>query len=164
MMEGLNRSGDGRDPHDIEAETWIRGESPDVFIPMADETDGAPSSAPPPGSELAAWLLMARRLREEVLGADLFSDPAWDILLDVYAGEARGVKIQISSLAPMSGVPSSTARRWADKLVRLGLLERERDEKDRRQTYIRLSRYGRTRICLFIKLLMAKGPLPPVLR
>lgn len=163
-MEGPDRTGDVISPGDTEADTWIGGGSSGLVIPTADKTEGALSSAPPPGSELAAWLLMARRLREEVLGASLFSDPAWDILLDVYAGEARGVKIQISSLAPMSGIPSSTARRWADKLVRLGLLERERDEKDRRQTYVRLSRYGHTRIRLFITRLIAKGPLPPIMR
>jgi DNA-binding MarR family transcriptional regulator len=118
----------------------------------------------PPGAELAAWLLMARRLREEVLGAELFSDPAWDILLDVYAAEAKGGKIQISSLAPVNGVPSSTARRWAHKLIELGLLERERDDRDHRLSYIRLSRHGHERIVLFIKRLLAKGPPPPIER
>lgn len=163
-MEGLDRSGEVHVPADTQADTRPGSEFLGLVVSMEDETDAALRSAPPPGSELAAWLLMARRLREEVLGANLFSDPAWDILLDVYAGEARGVKIQISSLAPMSGIPSSTARRWADRLVRLGLLERERDEKDRRQTYVRLSRYGHTRIRLFIKRLIAKGPLPPIMR
>ncbi len=120
--------------------------------------------APPPGAELAAWLLMARRLREEVLGAKLFSDPAWDILLDIYAAEARGERIQISSLAPMSGVPSSTARRWAHRLEVLGLLERDRDARDQRLSYIRLSQYGRDRIMLFIERLIAKGSPPPIVR
>lgn len=120
--------------------------------------------APPPGAELAAWLLMARRVREEVLGAELFSDPAWDIILDIYAAEARGERIQISSLAPMSGVPSSTARRWAHKLEALGLLERDRDERDQRLSYIRLSQYGHDRIKLLIKRITAKGPPPPIVR
>jgi DNA-binding MarR family transcriptional regulator len=119
---------------------------------------------PPPGAELAAWLFMARRLREEVLGAHLFSDPAWDILLDVYAADARGDKIQISSLSPMTNVPSSTARRWAHKLIELGLLERERDERDHRLTYIRLSDEGRRRIMTFIGRLIAKSPPPPIMR
>lgn len=78
---------------------------PEAFTALS-QTPGTP----PPGAELAAWLFMARRLREEVLGAHLFSDPAWDILLDVYAADARGEKIQISSLSPMSNVPSSAAR------------------------------------------------------
>ena len=33
---------------------------------------------------LARRLLEARRKREEMLGADLFRDPAWDILLDLF--------------------------------------------------------------------------------
>lgn len=116
------------------------------------------------GAELAAWLFMARRLREEVLGADLFSDPAWDIILDVYAASARGEKVQISSLSPMSGVPSSTARRWAHKLIKRGLLERERDARDNRLTFVRLSRDGHARILSFIGRLVAKGPPPPIMR
>ena len=119
---------------------------------------------PPPGAELAAWLFMARRLREEVLGADLFSDPAWDIILDIYAANARGEKVQISSLSPMSGVPSSTARRWAHKLIARGLLERERDPRDKRLTFVRLSTEGRERIISFINRLVAKGPPPPIIR
>lgn len=123
-----------------------------------------PTISPLPGAELAAWLFMARRLREEVLGADLFSDPAWDIILDVYAASARGEKIQISSLSPMSGVPSSTARRWAHKLIRMGFLERERDPRDHRLSYIRLSGEGHRRIMVFIDRLIAKGPPPPIIR
>lgn len=135
-------------------------------LQVADEA-GPPATAGrvgrAPGSELAAWLLIARRLREEIFGADLFSDPAWDILLDVYAGHGRGERIQISSLAPMSGVPSSTARRWAHKLIDLGLLERERDEHDHRLTYIRLSKHGHDRIMAFVRRLISKGPPPPIL-
>lgn len=117
-----------------------------------------------PGAELAAWLLMARRLRERVLGGDLFSDPAWDILLDAYAAEARGERVQISSLAPMCAVPSSTARRWAHKLIDLDLLERDRDERDRRLSYVRLSLHGHERIMIFIQQLIAKGSPPPIER
>jgi DNA-binding MarR family transcriptional regulator len=126
--------------------------------------EGALDPANPAHARSHEHALSARRLREEVLGAELFSDPAWDILLDVYAAEAKGGKIQISSLAPVNGVPSSTARRWAHKLIELGLLERERDDRDHRLSYIRLSRHGHERIVLFIKRLLAKGPPPPIER
>ncbi|GLI99469.1 MarR family transcriptional regulator [Sphingobium sp. BS19] len=152
-MEGLGRNGEGLAPGGALDDTLLGGAA-------VHET----KSPPPPGAEFAAWLLMARRMREEVLGAELFSDPAWDILLDVYAAEARGERVQISSLAPMSSVPSSTARRWAHKLEELGLLERDRDERDHRLSYIRLSQYGHDRIMLLIKRLTAKGPPPPIVR
>ncbi|MDE2442650.1 MAG: MarR family transcriptional regulator, partial [Betaproteobacteria bacterium] len=51
------------------------------------------------GLHIANWWLKARRLREEMFGSELFSDPAWDILLDLYTAEARGESVQISSLA-----------------------------------------------------------------
>ena len=152
-MEGFDRKSRDLAPRESPDDTSLGG----APVPEA-------KPAPRPGAELAAWLLMARRLREEVLGAELFSDPAWDILLDIYAAEARGERIQISSLAPMNGVPSSTARRWAHKLEALGLLERDRDERDQRLSYIRLSHCGHDRIMLFIKRLTAKGPPPPIVR
>lgn len=152
-MEGFDRKSREFAPREALDDTSLSGGA----VPEA-------KPAPPPGAELAAWLLMARRLREEVLGAELFSDPAWDILLDIYAAEGRGERIQISSLAPMSGVPSSTARRWAHKLEALGLLKRDRDEHDQRLSYIRLSQLGHERIMTFIRRLTAKGPPPPITR
>lgn len=94
------------------------------------------------GIALAGWIFMARRMRTEIFGAELFAEPGWDILLDLYAAHARGCRVQITSLAPMSGVPSSTARRWARKLVALELVVQERDPRDHRLTFLKLSARG----------------------
>lgn len=91
------------------------------------------------GLRIAKWWLKARRLREEVFGADMFSDPAWDILLDLYAADAKGERVQITSLSVAARVPHSTAIRWARIMTRAGLLIRERDPKDGRRIHISLS-------------------------
>ncbi|MFX9608428.1 hypothetical protein ABTU70_19535, partial [Acinetobacter baumannii] len=88
------------------------------------------------GLRIAKWWLKARRLREEVFGADMFSDPAWDILLDLYAADAKGERVQITSLSVAARVPHSTAIRWARIMTRAGLLIRERDPKDGRRIHI----------------------------
>lgn len=116
-----------------------------------------------PGAELASWALMARRMREEVIGADLFSDPAWDILLDLYAARDRGDRVQSTSIASMAGVPASTGRRWAKRLVDRGLLERERDRRDQRLTFVRLTAKGEEIMSAFMVRLADKG-LPRLLR
>ncbi len=116
-----------------------------------------------PGAELASWALTARRLREEVIGGDLFSDPAWDILLDLYAARDRGDRVQVTSIASIAGVPPSTGRRWAKRLVDRGLLERERDRRDQRQTFMRLTPKGEEIMTAFMVRLAEKG-MPPLLR
>jgi DNA-binding MarR family transcriptional regulator len=102
-------------------------------------------------------------LREEVIGGDLFSDPAWDILLDLYAARDRGDRVQVTSIASIAGVPPSTGRRWAKRLVDRGLLERERDRRDQRQTFMRLTPKGEEIMTAFMVRLAEKG-MPPLLR
>ena len=120
------------------------------------------SHEPLPGAELASWTLMARRLREEVMGDDLFSEPAWDILLDLYAALDRGDRVQVTSIAAMAGIPSSTGRRWARKLMERGLLERERDRRDQRLTFVRLTTKGQEIMAAFMLRLARKGLPPPL--
>ena len=115
------------------------------------------------GADFAAWALMVRRMREEVIGAQLFSDPAWDILLDLYVARVRGHRVQTSSLSPMAAVPPSTARRWVRKLIDLGLLERERDRTDQRLAFLKLTTKGYELMIAFMARLGAKGQ-PPTLR
>lgn len=130
--------------------------------PSAPTAVGDMSRRALPGAQFAAWAVMARRLREEVIGGDLFSDPAWDILLDLYAALDRGDHVQLTSVASMAGVPPSTGRRWARKLVERGLLEREKDRRDQRQTYVRLTAKGQEIMTAFMVRLAAKG-LPSLL-
>ena len=91
------------------------------------------------GPRIARSWLKARRIREEMFGSGLFSDPAWDILLDLYTAEAKGELVQITSLAAAAAIPHSTAIRWAKILTRDGLLVRNQDPGDARRIHISLS-------------------------
>lgn len=84
-----------------------------------------------------------RRQRERYLGCGLFADPAWDILLDLFVAEQRGVRISVTSACIASMVPTSTALRWIGLLQRSGLIVRERDRSDRRVAHVRLTPEGR---------------------
>lgn len=95
------------------------------------------------GLRIANWSLNARRLREEIFGAGLFADPAWDILLDLFTAEAKGERVQISSLAIAARVPHSTAIRWARIMTGVGLVVRERDPDDGRRVHVSLSQHAR---------------------
>lgn len=83
--------------------------------------------------------LKARRQREDLLPAELFAEPAWDLLLDLYAANLEGVPVSVSSACIAAAVPPTTALRWLSKLEELSLVQREDDAADARRTYLRLS-------------------------
>ena len=83
--------------------------------------------------------LRARRLRDTFFGAGLFEDPAWDMLLDLFAAELEGGRVSVSSLCIAAAVAPTTALRWIGRLADAGLIERRPDPGDRRRAFIGLS-------------------------
>lgn len=80
-----------------------------------------------------------RRIRDRLVSSTLFSDPAWDMLLDLTMARLDGRNVAVSSLCIAANVPTTTALRWVAKLVEDGVIERMADPLDRRRTYVRIS-------------------------
>ena len=99
--------------------------------------DAAPLGAPTPG-EIRA-LLRARRLREQFLPAELFADPAWDMILDLMAARLSGQRVSVSSLCIAAAVPPTTALRWIRQLTERGVFARIDDPADGRRVFIELT-------------------------
>ena len=72
----------------------------------------------------------------------LFSDPAWEILLELYAMHLEQQRVSISSVYLASSVPASTALRWIAKLEHDGLVLRTDDPLDARRSWIALTQNG----------------------
>lgn len=88
-------------------------------------------------------LLMIERMnRTRFFSRDLFSDPAWDILLELYAAELGQYRIAISSLCLRTAVPSTTVLRWVSVLDSEGLITRRKDPFDQRRVYVGLTTKG----------------------
>lgn len=81
----------------------------------------------------------ARLARQRFLQRDLFADPAWDMLLELYASELGQQRVHIRLLCDASGVPDTTALRWIRKLEEEGLVMRQDVPNDRRQVWICLT-------------------------
>lgn len=96
----------------------------------------------PVSSHQVRALLRARRLREQLLAADLFADPAWDIMLDLMAARLEHRQVSVSSLCIAAAVPPTTALRWIRNLTDIGLLQRHADPHDGRRIFIGLSDHG----------------------
>lgn len=96
--------------------------------------------APSPSTRALA-LYRARRARAASFGGhgDLFGEPAWDILLDLFIAREAGRRVSVSSACIAADVPATTALRWLAILERRGLVERRADPIDGRRVYVDLS-------------------------
>ena len=89
--------------------------------------------------ELVRDVLKYRRRRAKFFKGDLFADPAWDILLELYAAELGQRRMSVSSLCLGAAVPGTTALRWIKTLERMGLICRANDPMDGRRVFLSLS-------------------------
>ncbi|OFX01961.1 MAG: hypothetical protein A3D94_01340 [Alphaproteobacteria bacterium RIFCSPHIGHO2_12_FULL_66_14] len=89
-----------------------------------------------------ANLRTMRRTRARYFPSDLFSDPCWEMLLDLYDARLAGAEVTVTSLGAASGVPLTTALRRMDTLQGHGLIARVEDAGDKRRTIIRLTAPG----------------------
>ena len=92
------------------------------------------------GIRLGEYVERMRKLRlkrNDVIGAEMFRDPAWDMLLDLFASHERGERVSAIALSLSSGVPQSTALRTIQRLEEKGLIVREGDPDDLRRSWVR---------------------------
>lgn len=79
--------------------------------------DGKPLS---PEARLARELIAARRTRDEMFGAALFGEPAWDMLLHLFVAYERGEHVKPAALAEAVPVAPAAAERWLRALEKAG--------------------------------------------
>jgi hypothetical protein len=94
---------------------------------------------PLPDPRLVRRIIRHRQLRGRHFDAQLFADPAWDMLLDLTAARSEHRRVSVTSLCIASGVPPTTALRWIGQMVEQGLFARVGDQADRRRAFIELS-------------------------
>lgn len=80
-----------------------------------------------------------RAERSKFFPAEIFGEPAWNILLDLYLSASFDRPVTVSNACDASSVPHSTAIRWIDMLVDLGMIERQQSELDQRVIFLRLT-------------------------
>ena len=110
-----------------------------------------------PPDRIAARILKVRSMRGDVLGAPIFQDLAWDMLLDLYVSEAEGRRVSVTSLTIASGGPPTTALRYLDKLVAHGLVTRSDDQRDGRRAWIALTSTSRAAITALLERMQEAG-------
>jgi DNA-binding MarR family transcriptional regulator len=86
--------------------------------------------------------IQARQKRSRFFKSSLFADPAWDLLLELYAAALTQRKLTVSRLAERSGAPMTTALRWITTLEKEALIERSQDRLDGRRVFLTLTAKG----------------------
>ena len=96
-------------------------------------------------------IIRARRLRDHFFRAEMFADPAWDMLLDLMAARVERQRVAVSSLCIAAAVPPTTALRWIKTLCDQGLFVRVADPEDGRRVFIELSSETATMMEAYLK-------------
>lgn len=101
--------------------------------------------------EYVRAVVKLRRNRARFFEAELFADPAWDILLELYAAALGQQRISITRLCHASAVPATTALRWINTLEEKGIIRKAADPLDGRRVFVSLSQEAVTAIGGFFR-------------
>ena len=112
----------------------------DLFESKGDHLDPAHLT------RFAQALYKTRRVRARHFDENIFGEPAWDMLLDLYVHNKSANRTSVKSLCLASHVPETTALRWIGLLVDAALVIRESDESDRRRVFLSLTPSGEAAI------------------
>lgn len=108
----------------------------ELFAGEAEARDSEP--VPEISPKLVSSVMRARRLRASYFEQELFADPAWDMMLELFHAELTHRRVPVSNLCSAAAVPATTALRWLKTLVDKGLLARRDDPLDGRRVYVEL--------------------------
>jgi hypothetical protein len=92
--------------------------------------------------KLAEAIYRGRNRRALFLPDCLFSEPAWDMLLDLFARDGRGQNTSTTSICLAGHAPMTTGLRHMQILEAAGLIERRRAPHDQRLTLVGLTPAG----------------------
>jgi len=95
--------------------------------------------APAIDAETVRAIIRARQVRARYFDAELFADPAWDMLLDLVQAEIDQLRVPVSSLCIAASVPATTALRWIKTMTDSGLFVRRADPHDGRRVFVEMS-------------------------
>ena len=92
-----------------------------------------------------------RHRRAEHFRSEMFADPSWDVLLELYAAELSQEQRTVSQLGLRSNTPASTAVRWLKILECDGLVTRTIDPVDACNVVVCLTRKGASAMSAYFR-------------
>ena len=96
-------------------------------------------------------VLRFRDLRRNVFDDDIFADPAWDLLLDIFACDLSQQRMSVTAACHSARVPATTALRWIKVLEERGLVVRRSDPRDGRRVFVSLTEEAFTKMRILME-------------
>jgi DNA-binding MarR family transcriptional regulator len=90
----------------------------------------------------AAAVQFARSLRRKIIDENIFSEPAWEILLALYVADNQR-RLNTTRVTELSGIAMTTTLRWLEFLGQAQLIHRRESTQDQRIVFVELSSRGR---------------------
>jgi DNA-binding MarR family transcriptional regulator len=87
-----------------------------------------------------------RKLRAIEFSSELFGEPGWDMLLELYMREESGMSVGFEDLQEAANIPSSVTSRWVKVLQNEGLITRGRRLIKDEKALFELSTQGREKL------------------
>jgi hypothetical protein len=142
-----------------ERQSWSDDDDQAAESPVVKTSDSGISRSDAPLralGDLARKAYADRRRRDRIIGqSELFGEPAWDILLDLFAAHVEGKDVSVSSACIGSASPPTTGLRWLGVLHEAGLVMREHDPRDQRRILVRLTEQGLIRMSEYFRSILA---------
>jgi len=88
----------------------------------------------------ARQMIAERYRRYHYFDGQLFSDPAWDIMLELFVAGLEEREVAVTNLCVSSNVPDTTVLRWIRTLSQEGIVTRRKDKVDKRRVLVELTR------------------------
>ena len=101
--------------------------------------------------EIARSLYAQRRARDAAFGVELFGEPAWDLLLDLFIAHAQDRPVSLISMCVAASVPLSSGQYWLARLEREGLVELLHADCGMGLTLVALSETASDRMTRFLE-------------
>lgn len=108
---------------------------------------------------LVRAVIAARRMRRDYF-PDVAGDPAWSMMLELFAAGLEGRRVSQTTLGTLAGVAETTALRLTRALLRQGTFTSHDDPDDRRLILLGLSDHAAGRMRAYLTAAIAAGPLP----
>jgi hypothetical protein len=116
-----------------------------------------PAPVKPVDATFVRQVIRGRRERDLHFDSALFADPAWDMLLDLYAARLEERPVSVSSLCTAAAVPPTTALRWITVLCSQGLIVRTPDAVDARRIFVTMTDDAFDRLSAYFAVVQRRG-------
>jgi hypothetical protein len=108
------------------------------------------SASVPTYASYARSIVKGRAKIGDHFNEHMFADPAFDMLLELFADHEEGRKTSIKSCSLAARTPPTTALRWIAMLEQEGLITRHIDTEDARRTLLRLTSSAHERLLAYL--------------